>query len=300
MRKNIVFSVLVSLILLLGSNAGCGGDDDEPPAPPQRKEDPELAALKKGVLSRTQQVLDVPYEDYVSRFTPSAETGGLASDVAGKYQDLIGGEDYGIEDYQQIETDYLDSILGEFKEARGEAFEPLRERYIAENLYESGPGFQAEREFGEETAEGVGDITKRFAYEGIQRKQQQLQYQDSLKRGDYSTMYNIALSEVNRELQPAKQATQAELAGIGSAQGVFGDLSQLETAQYGQDLSAWETMAKLEAASGQPDSSLGGIGAALGMGAGLLLAAPTGGMSMLAGGALGGLAGGGLGEMFKY
>jgi len=65
-------------------------------------------------------------------------------------------------------------------------------------------------------------------------------------------------------------------------------------------LSAWETMAKLEAASGQPDSSLGGIGAALGMGAGLLLAAPTGGMSMLAGGALGGLAGGGLGEMFKY
>jgi len=299
--ENIFSSLLVSLVLLLGSNRGCGDDEDEPAPPPTRQSDPELDALKKGVLGKTQQLLDVPYESYIERFTPSAETGGAATDIASRYKSLIDQEDYGIEDYQDIEQDYLGSITREFKEARGEAFDPIRERYIAENLYESGPGFQAEREFGEDTAQGVGDITKEFAYEGIQRKQQQMQYQDALKRGDYTTMYNMALSEINREQAPVKAATQAELAALGGAQGLFGELSQLETAQYGQDLSAWETMQKLEAqkaASG--GGNFGGLGSALGMGAGILLAAPTGGMSMLAGGALGSIAGGGVGSMIEY
>lgn len=305
--ENIYLRLLVSLVLLLGNNRGCDDDDDEPEPPPTRQSDPELDALKKGVLGKTQQLLDVPYESYVERFTPSAETGGAATDIASRYKSLIEQEDYGIEDYQDIEQDYLGSITREFKEARGEAFDPIRERYISENLYESGPGFQAEREYGEDTAQGVGDITKQFAYEGIQRKQQQLQYQDALKRGDYTTMYNMALSEINREQAPIQQATQAELAALGGAQGLFGELSQLETAQYGQDLSAWETMQQLEAQkAASSGGNFGGAGSMLGMAAGAALAIPTGGMSLAAlpamagAGALGGMAGGGIGSMFEY
>lgn len=46
--------------------------------------------------------------------------------------------------------------------------------------------------------------------------------------------------------------------------------------------------------------NMGGMGAALGTGLGMLLAAPTGGMSMAAGGMLGGMMGGGAGSMIKY
>lgn len=149
------------------------------------------------------------YEDYLKRVTPT-ET-DLMKGVLGKYQGLL-GETYGMEDYTKTEQDYLDTVLRKYGEARGEAYKPIQESLIAENLFGSGPGYGIMKEFGEETAQGVGDISKQWAYEGIQRKQQQEQYYDALKRGDYQTMYNLSLLEQQREIQPRLQAT--ELANI--------------------------------------------------------------------------------------
>ena len=267
--KKVIFSIFVSLIFLIGSQRGCGGDDDEPAPAPVYQEDPELTKLKKGVLSRTQQLMDVPYEDWLERFTPSEYATGLATDVAGKYKGLIEEQDYGIEDYSQIEEDYLDSLLRKYGEAREETWEPIRERYIAENLYESGPGFKAERKFGEETAEGIADITKEWAYEGIQRQIQQKQYMDALKRGDYTTMYNIALSEIGREMQPITRATEAELAGLTGGQKLFGSMTEADLYKYSQELDAWEALARLEDEETTP-FDWGGLGTLAGTGYSIL------------------------------
>ncbi len=59
---------------------------------------------------------------------------------------------------------YLDTLLRKYSEARGEAWKPVQENLIAENLFSTGPGDGKMAEFGEETAQGVGDITKTWAY----------------------------------------------------------------------------------------------------------------------------------------
>ena len=271
-----MLNLILSLLLFLSDNAGCG-DSDEPdiPTPPGYSQSGQSDELKKRLAQKTTGLLDVPYEDWLSRFTvgeePLASTaaGGVSSLIKGgyapkgyedylkrfdiaepsvsatavsgieglmgagyaptsyedylkrftpetsplmtgvlsRYQDLL-GETYGMDDYTKTEQDYLDMVTRKYKESRAETLEPLKERYIAEGLFESGPGFKAEREFGEETAEGVSDITKQWAYEGIQRQEQAKQYQDALKRGDYQTMYNLALSEEQRKMQPVMQATE--------------------------------------------------------------------------------------------
>ena len=302
--SNLILMLFVSLVLLLGNQWGCGGDDA--PSPPTYQEDPELTKLKKNVLSRTQQLMDVPYEDWLERFSPSETTTGYATDIAGKYKSLIDTEDYDIADYSQIEEDYLDTVLRKYKEARGESGEALKESLIGQNLYESGPGYEFMKDFGEETATGVADITKQWAYEGIQRQMQQRQYMDALKRGDYTTMYNLTLSEIQREMTPVTRATEAELAGLEGGMGLFGTMTEADLAKYQQELSAWEAMARLEAA--EEESNLGGVGGLLGAGAGYLLApamtlttGPFAGMSaQLLSAMMGGTAGAGIGSMFEY
>lgn len=361
--------LLLSLLLLLSNNLGCGSEPDQPDIPTYSPS-PESTELKKKLATKASGLLDMGYEDYLKRFdigeqplTTTATSGisdiigegydptsyedylkrftpeesELMTGVLGKYQGLL-GEDYGTEDYSKTEQDYLESVLGQYKGARSEAAEPLRERYIAEGLYESGPGFQAEREFGEETAEGVADITKEFAYEGIQRKQEQQKYQDALKRGDYSTMYNLALSEEQRKQQPVQQATQAadtekryydalergdmqtafnmaqllkagelqpiqsataaETSGVGLGSNIYGQLSAEDIAKYQAAMQGYS--AELQAQPGESD--LGGLGSGLGMLAGLGLTLGTGGTASAAllPALIGGGAGGGIGSMIKY
>jgi hypothetical protein len=149
------------------------------------------------------------YEDYLTRFTPGRDP--FRDVVVGGYEDIY-GKGYGMEDYQKTEQDYLDLVTRKYGEAREEEFDPLRERYIAEGLFESGPGFEAEREFREETALGKADIAKEIGYEGLTRRTEERKYQDALKRGDLSAMYNLALSEEQAQLAPKITAT--ELANV--------------------------------------------------------------------------------------
>lgn|SRR3990167_2742017 len=351
-------NIFLSLILFLENNRGCGGDEDEPPPTPVFKEDPYTSQVKARVTAKTGQLLDVPYSDLVNRFSPSPETAGLFSDVENKYkslfdtqnydfspsarteslgtgainryQGLFDTQDYGIGDYENIEKSYLDQILSRYGEARNKSYRPIQENLIAENLLGSGPGYGIMSEFAKETGEGVKDITTQWAQEGINRKISLMQYKDSLKRGDYSTMYNLALSETNkefqtkqyadtlkrsdlasryglaesklkRELYPQTAATETELGYLNPSLGLFGDLQQGDLGKYDAEMKAYvanlENFYKMKEAN---SGDMGGLGTALGVGAGVLLADPTGGMSMLAGGALGGAAGGGLGSMFKY
>lgn len=259
---------------------------DETPQPTKSKYSKQLESK---LFEKTGTMLDVPYSDWLKRFTvPESPFRGMARE---KYQNLFEEEDYGMADYEKTEKDYLDVLLGEYREEREEGFKPIRESLIGQNLWGSGPGYEQWEEYAGETAKGVGDITKKWAYEGMERQFRQRQYTDALKRGDYMTMYNLALQEEAKALDPRVRATQMEMAGIEPAMGLFGQLTQRDIAEY---------QARLQAKSMEQKKNLAGLGTALGIGAGVLLAAPTGGMSMLAGGSLGGAAGGGLGSMFEY
>ncbi len=282
---------LKMLIMMLQDSSGKG---DKGPEPPQYREDPATTALKGKVSAKTQGLLDIPYEDLVSRFTPGEATQGLFTDAVGKYKGLIDSQDYGIEDYTDIENSYLDSVLGKYTKQREQSFKPIQESLIAENLYGSGPGYGIMSDYADETSTGVGDISKQWAYEGIARKQGQMQYMDALKRGDYSTMYNLALSEASREIDPQVKATEAEAGYLSSANGLFGQLTNSDNAKYQAEMAAYN------AAMAKPKKNMGGLGAGLGMGLGALFALPTGGLSLLAGSAIGGGIGGGVGSMIEY
>lgn len=272
----------------------CGKGDKKPEAP-KYQEDPATSALKNRLSSQVSGLLDIPYEEYVSRFTPSAQTGQFLTDSLKGYKGMMDTEDYGLADYDQTEKNYLDTIQGQYSRSREEAYKPIQESLIAENLFGSGPGYDIMGKFGKETAQGSADITANWAREGIDRRFQQKSYQDALKRGDYTTMYSLALNEANREVQPKVQATEAQLGAINPAMGLFGEMNQVDIAKYNAAMEEY----KVKMAKGK--KNLGGLGTALGIGAGLLLAPATGGTSaMLMSGALGGSAGGGLGSMFEY
>lgn len=269
------------------------------------------------------------FEDFLGRFTPErgefrelAETG-----VKGLFEDRPGGFDF-----EKESGAALDLITRKFKEERGEAFDPVRERLIAENLFTSGPGFKKEAEFRGETAQGVTDITTAFAFENINRKITERNYQDALLRGDIETAFNIALQSEQQQVQAATQATtaanldreftsalergdiqqafnigqiirqnklttqtlatEAEFGALRPAQELFGQLSA-------KDLSKFEAQQRTFEAERAGKGSFGGLGQLLGMGAGALLALPTGGMSVLAGAQLGGAFGGATGSLFE-
>ncbi len=213
------------------------------PSVPSYSESPETTELKKLLLEQSKSFSNIPYQDLVDRFSvPESELQTNAvekqtalmdtqdytpttyedflkqispdqtwtSDALSKYQNLINTQDYSLTDYKQTEQDYLDVLLRKYNEARGEAWKPVQENLIAENLFSSGPGIGKMAEFGEETATGVGDISKTWAYEGIAREQTQQQYMDALKRGDYTTMYNLALQDEQKKT--ALQTTATNLA----------------------------------------------------------------------------------------
>lgn len=287
-----LLNVFLVLIFLLGTNAGDGGDDT--PAAPAYQEDPYTTRIKAALAPKVEQLTNMSYDDWMKRFSPSPEVQSLVTNAIGKYKGLFDNQDYSLTDYSKRENEYLDTVLKKYNESRNESFKPVQESLIAENLFGSGPGYDIMKDYGEDTAKGVADISKEWAYEGIQRETQQRQYMDALKRGDYSTMYNLALSEQNRQLLPAQQASQGELSAIGAGSGLFGQLAQVDLSKYNAALDAY----KAELAADENEGSFGGLGSALGMGLGALLALPTGGMSVLGGAALGGGIGGGFGSMF--
>ena len=109
---------------------------------------------------------------------------------------------------------------------------------------------------------------------------------DSATRGreELKQLINMAMGIPMTALPAAQTASQqaaGAIPGIANAQRSY-ELSARPTYQYGSG------------------GSLGGAGSALGMGLGALLAAPTGGMSMLGGATLGGGIGGGFGGMFNF
>lgn len=294
-------NILFSFVLLLGNCSGCGGGGK--PERPEVGQDPALVAAQTKLLGQGSSLLDIPYGEYVQRFTPSAVSTGARQDALGMYQGLIGKEDYGLENFEQTESDYLESVLGRFKQTREEQFEPLKERLIAENLYESGPGFGQEREFLEETALGEADIAAKLGYEGLQRKYQERSYQDALQRGDYTTMFNLALKSEAADILPEQLATETQLGTLGTVSGLTGQIGSQDLQQQGLEQQAYEN----ELADYYKNrKNLGGLGSSLGALGGLGLAAVStmipGGwaVSPLVGGAIGGIAGGGLGSMFEY
>jgi len=205
-----------------------------PPVTPPKFEDyksPYYADLEKSVYEKAQQNLGMSYEDWKSRFTP--ETSEFYTAGQDKLRDIL-NTDYSTPDYlESVEKPYLDTLLKEYKTSRGEGFKPVQESLIAENLYGSGPGLQRMQEYGKGTAEGVGDISKQWAYEGIERRMNQDRYYDALKRGDMQTAYEIALMEEERSLQPAREATEAERGSIETGRGVMGDIGRREQQEYG-------------------------------------------------------------------
>lgn len=272
---------------MLGCKCGKGKSE---PAPPVYKEDPATTALKNKLMGQVSGLLDVPYSEYESRFTPSNRVQDYLSGITDKYSGLIESQDYGIADFAQTEKNYLDSILGQYGRAREEAYKPLQESLIAEGLFGSGPGYEIMSKYGQETAQGVSDITAGWAREGINRQLQQQQYKDALKRGDYTTMFNLALMEAEQEVAPAKAATQAQLAGINPALGLFGNMTQADLSRAQLEQAAYETQL---ANYYKSKKNLGGIGSAAGMGIGYLMGGPIGGI-------IGGEAGGSLGSMIEY
>jgi len=299
----------------------------------QRFNVPESDLAKSAVsrmenLFSTQDYTPTSYEDFLSKITPDST---LSSDALSKYKGLIDTQDYSLTDTNKIEQDYLDTVLRKYSEARDKGLKPIQESLIAENLMGSGPGYEKLQEYGKESAEGVGDITKTWAYEGIQRKQQQQQYMDALKRGDYTTMYNLALQDEQKQytqktqamnlaeaekqyydalsrgdietafnvsqlirqnqLYPIEQATNAEFNALSPAQNLYSTLTQKDLAKYNAAMQAYQAQL-------QSKGSMSGLGTALGIG----LMAATGGTiggSALAGMMMGGAAGGGLGSMFS-
>lgn len=276
----------------------CGKGD---PDPPRYQEDPATKALKQKIGGQVSGLLDTPYEDYVSRFTPSQETSDILGETLTGYRDLMGSEDYGLGDYEEVEKKYLDTILGAYREDRAKGKEELQEQLIAENLFGSGPGFGLQEEFVEGTAKGSADIANIVAKEAIDRRFKEQSYKDALQRGDYTTMYNLALSKGAYDVAPAEKATQAQLSAISPALGLFGEMQSGDLAKYQADLSSYQALMNKE------KSSFGGLGAGLGSLGGLLYAASlaseaapltlAGAAPWLAGGAL---VGGGVGSMFEY
>lgn len=359
-EREMIKNWLFSLLFLLTNCQGCGDDGGDVP---EYNISPETKATSELLGKKVTGLTDVPYEEWLKRFTIgdsaisteaqkqmanlqtsdyaptsyedfmkrlSPGNSDLMSGVLGKYQGLL-NEDYSTEDNSKTEQDYLDTLTRKYEESRKKAYEPVQENLIAENLMGSGPGYGIMTDYGKETAQGVGDITKQWAYEGIARKQQQQQYQDALKRGDYSTMYNVALSEANRASTTALNATNLsetskkyyDALQRGDIEGAFNMGEQLKTDKLtainaatgmqftslemlqnylntlsAQDLAKFNGALQSYEANQSNDSSLGGLGSVLGMGAGALLALPTGGMSVLGGAALGGAIGGGVGSMF--
>jgi len=282
----------MGLLFLLATCNGCGGGD-ETPAPPTYTESPESRELKALLIPKVKELTGLNYQDWLSRFIVPESP--IRKSALEKYQSLFDTQTYDLTDYTKTEQEYLDTLLRKYGEAREEAWKPIQERLIGEHLFESGPGFGMQTEFGEETATGISDITKQWAYEGIQRKIQQQQYYDALKRGDYATMYQLALSEEARALQPIQLATEAELASISPGLSLFGEISGEDWKQYQSALNTYQALL-----AQQKHGSYAGLGTLLGTGIGALLALPTGGMSVLGGGMLGGLLGGGAGSMWNY
>ena len=343
--------MLFSLAFLLGNSSGNSPDT---PQAPTFQEDPTTVALRNKLYGQTSDILGTSYQTLVNRFSPSketsglfsnienqysnlfnnqnynfspsAETQGLITDSLSKYKDLFNKQDYGIADFSNIQKNYLDTVLVQYNLSREKAYKPIQEGLIANNLYGSGPGFGIMSDYAKGTSQGVADIANTWAQENIQTQLQQQQYKDALLRGDYSTMYNLALSEqnrqfttqqyadqlkrsdlgtllgltesqMNREIAPQVQATNTQFTGASSAGTLLNQMSAEDLAKYQAALQAYDYNNKARTAN---TKNLGGLGTALGIGAGLLLAPATGGTSLLFSGALGGAAGAGLGSMFQY
>jgi len=279
---------------LFGCN--CGKGDDEDPVP-QYREDPATTALKNKIGGQVSGLLDIPYEEYEQRFTPAADTQGYLKQGLEGISGLISSEDYGIDDYSSQEEALLQSTLRQYKDVRGKGREELKEHLIGENLYDSGPGFGLQEEFIDETAKGSADITASLGVDAIQRKFQQTQYKDALERGDYTTMYNMALSKSQVDTAPAEKATQAQIGVINPALGLFGEMQEGDLTRYQSELNAYKFRLAEEERN---KKNLGGFGALAGAGIGAALAVPTGGLSVLAGAGIGGALGGGAGSLFEY
>lgn len=284
-----ILGLLISMFYLMGNTLGKGGGGDVP----QYHEDPQTTQLKNQLYGQVSGILGTPYETLVNRFTPSAGTQGLIDQSINNYKGLIDGTDYSTNDYSKIQGDYLDQVLSRYDQSRENDFAPIRESLIANNLEGSGPGYDIMRKYADESSMGTKDIATSWAYNNINTQLQQQQYKDALQRGDYTAMYNLALSKANQEVAPQLQATQTQFAGAGAGSSLLGQMNAEDMTKYQAALSAYQAQQK-------GGKNLGGVGTALGLGLGALFAAPTGGLSMLAGSAIGGGIGGGLGSMFQY
>lgn len=292
--------LLRSLFALLADNTGSGGKQ---PDPPQYQADPNTKALGAAVSSSAQGLLNIPYSDLVQRFSPSADTTGMLNDSITKYKGLIDSTDYSTTDFTKTNKDYLDSIMGQYNTQQDKAQASMKESLIANHLDGSGPGYGLTNEFNTMRTKGATDVASQWAYQNEQLQLQEQQYKDALQRGDYNTMYQLALGKASNEVAPQVAATNTQSQNLASAAGIFGTETQADLNTYQAQMAAYTAQQQANAAN---KKNLGGAGAMAGMAAGALLAIPTGGLSMAAlpaiatGAGLGGALGGGIGGMFSY
>jgi len=277
------------IIILLKCQKGCGGNDSE--SAPTYNQSTQSKELQDLLYGKSTALTNLSYEDILKRFTPAGTAPQLAETALQKYSDLLNTQDYTKTDYSKTEQNYLDTLLRKYGESRQEEWKPIKERLIGEGLYESGPGFQQEREYGTDTSTGVSDITKQWAYEGIARDIAQTQYYDALKRGDYQTAYNLALQQNTYQTGVAQAASNYQLNALTPASTLFGQISQNDLTEYQARMNAYNS----EKAN-QSTGNWGGLGTALGLGAAIAM---PGALTLPA--ALAGMGiGGGLGSMFQY
>lgn len=125
-------------------------------------------------------------------------------------------------------------------------------------------------------------------------------FTDALARSqsDLNSQYQSIVSQ--QAIADANQSNANRLNIFGTGLDTIQNASQLGLSNQGQEnqfnLSNYENqVAAAIAGKKQSGSGYGGLGTALGIGLGALLAAPTGGMSLMMGAGLGGAIGGGLG-----
>lgn len=288
MRK--IISLFLSIVTLLACNQGKGS------FAPTYTPDPAVQALGNTLNTKLSGLLNIPYDQLVQQFTPSASATNTMNTAATDYTNLINNSNYSLTDFNNTQQQYLDSVLAQYNKQADQQQAKLDQSLAANNLIGSGPGYQQQQDFATNRAQGAGNLTAAWGENAINTQLQQQQYQDALQRGDYATLYSLGQNQANASLQPTLDAQQALSNYLSMSNGAFQTLTNADLGQYNAAMQAYN-------ANQSNKSNLGGIGSLLGAGVGALALGPGAlipGVGPLAGALVGGSIGGGAGSLFQF
>lgn len=282
--------ILMSVMAMLVCNAGEGNT----PSAPTYSPSPATTALGTTLDSTLQGLLNTPYSSLVSEFTPSASSTQTLDQATQDFTNMINSTSFSTADNTAAENAYLNSTVQQYNTSRGQQQAQLNQSLAANNLIGSGPGYQQQEQFNQDTATGVGNLTAAQGQWDITNQEQQTAYEQALESGDYSTLYALGQSNAQESLQPTLDAQTALDNYLSSGQTQFSSQTSADLNQYNAALQAYQL-------DQSDQSNLGGIGSLLGTGLGALALGPLGlvpGVGPLAGAVVGSLLGGSVGSSF--